>query len=299
MWKEQGYTSCSASCLGGIEELIINCVREDTGKVASPFLCSPETKPEARIRTCNDRPCPPRWNYSDYSPCSKSCGIGVREREVQCIHEVTRGGENTMVVPDSMCPQPPPSQRQYCNILDCPVRWEVSAWSKCNKYVYRCGLRGITCTRQQQFISFIHRPCGGGIKQRKVECKQIMAQEHKVERRDELCPSMKPAATKECNTKPCAPEDHRPPIASSNTTYIQHDPKKTKVTLKIGGAATVFLGTQIKIKCPVKRFATNRNHAHHSTARVYSKRFIPLEIVPRPFQIQSHENTLEQELELS
>lgn len=86
VWKEQGYTSCSASCLGGVEELIINCVREDNGKVASPFLCSPETKPEARIRTCNDRPCPPRWNYSDYSACSKSCGIGIREREVgRCV----------------------------------------------------------------------------------------------------------------------------------------------------------------------------------------------------------------------
>lgn len=85
VWKEQGYTSCSASCLGGVEELIINCVREDTGKVVSPFLCSPETKPEARIRTCNDRPCPPRWNYSDFSPCSKSCGIGIRERGVNFI----------------------------------------------------------------------------------------------------------------------------------------------------------------------------------------------------------------------
>lgn len=82
IWKEQGYTSCSASCLGGVEELIINCVREDTGKVVSPFLCSPETKPEARIRTCNDQPCPPRWNYTDFSPCSKSCGIGVKGREV-------------------------------------------------------------------------------------------------------------------------------------------------------------------------------------------------------------------------
>lgn len=98
------------------------------------------------------------------------------------------------------------------------------------------------------------RPCGGGVKERKVECKQIMAQEHKVERRDELCPSMKPQHTKPCNPKPCAPEDQHPPIAVSNTTYIQHDPKKTKVTLKIGGAATVFYGTQIKIKCPVKRY---------------------------------------------
>lgn len=26
-----------------------------------------------------------------------------------------------------------------------------------------------------------------------------------------------------------------------------------QVTLKIGGAATVFFGTQVKIKCPVKR----------------------------------------------
>lgn len=52
---------------------------------------------------------------------------------MQCIHEVTRGGENTMVVPNNMCPQPPPLERQYCNVLDCPVRWEVSEWSKCSK----------------------------------------------------------------------------------------------------------------------------------------------------------------------
>lgn len=80
-----------------------------------------------------------------------------------------------------------------------------------------------------------------------------MAQEHTVERRPELCPSIKPATRKPCNTKACAPEDQRPPIAASNSTYIQHDPKKTKVTLKIGGAATLFFGTQVKIKCPVKR----------------------------------------------
>lgn len=67
------------------------------------------------------------------------------------------------------------------------------------------------------------------MKERRVECKQIMAQEHKVERRPELCPSIKPQEKKPCNTKPCAPEDQRPPIAASNSTYIQHDPKKNKV----------------------------------------------------------------------
>ncbi|EDS28372.1 papilin [Culex quinquefasciatus] len=229
-WREEGYTSCSASCLGGVEELIINCIRDDTGKIVSPFLCSPETKPEARIRTCNDIPCPPRWNYSEFTPCSKSCGFGIQTREVTCIHEVTRGGENTMIVPNSMCTTKPQPDRQYCNIIDCPVRWEVSEWSKCSK------------------------PCGGGLKERRVECKQIMAQEHKVERPASMCPSNKPPDKKPCNSKACAPEDQKPPIAGTNSTFIQHDPKKNKITLKIGGAATVFFGTQIKIKCPVKRF---------------------------------------------
>lgn len=49
------------------------------------------------------------------------------------------------------------------------------------------------------------RHCGTGFKERRVECKQIMAQEHKVERRPELCPSIKPQEKKPCNTKACAP----------------------------------------------------------------------------------------------
>lgn len=44
----------------GSQELIVNCVRDDTGKTVMPFLCSAETKPEVRIRVCNDHPCPPR-----------------------------------------------------------------------------------------------------------------------------------------------------------------------------------------------------------------------------------------------
>ena len=81
-----------------------------------------------------------------------------------------------------------------------------------------------------------------------------MAQEHKIDRLESLCPSQKPADKKPCNVKPCPPEDPKPIISVSNTTHIQHDPKKTKITLKVGGAAVVFFGTQVKIKCPVKRY---------------------------------------------
>ncbi|XP_029038021.2 protein madd-4 isoform X3 [Osmia bicornis bicornis] len=231
-WKEAGYTACSATCLGGIQELIVNCVRDDTGKTVMPFLCTSETKPEERIRVCNDHPCPPRWNFSDFSPCMSPCGIGIQTRDVMCIHEVTRSPGKTVPVPNHMCPQPPPADRQYCNVLDCPVKWSTGEWGKCS------------------------RSCGGGVKKRKVICEQIMAQGRKQSREDRECPPQRPSSEKPCNTIPCHNMDASslPIISSQNTTYNQTD-LSAKVDLKIGGIAKVFQGTSsVKIRCPVKKF---------------------------------------------
>lgn len=94
-----------------------------------------------------------------------------------------------------------------------------------------------------------------------MECKQIMAQEHKVERPESMCPGGMPASKKSCNQKPCAPESQRPLISANNSTYIQHDQRKAKVSLKVGGAAEVFYGVQVRVKCPVKgRFNRTRIH---------------------------------------
>ncbi|XP_039277777.1 ADAMTS-like protein 1 isoform X2 [Nilaparvata lugens] len=229
-WKEQGFTPCSASCLGGTQDLLIMCVRDEDRKVVSPYLCSSETRPEGLTRTCNDHPCPPRWNHSEFAACSSPCGIGIQTRDVNCIHEVTRHAGNTVVVPNSMCPQPPPPDRQYCNVLDCPVRWHTTEWTKCSK------------------------SCGGGIKTRQVTCRQVMAQNHVVSRNAASCPANKPQDRRPCNTKPCASEEQYPVIAASNHTYVQQNPNKKKVSVKIGGQAQVFIGTQVKIKCPVKKF---------------------------------------------
>ncbi|XP_054005175.1 protein madd-4 isoform X1 [Hylaeus anthracinus] len=232
-WKQAGYTPCTATCLGGFQDLIINCVRDDTGKTVMPLLCTAETKPEARTRVCNDHSCPPRWNYSDFSPCMSSCGIGIQTREVTCVHEVTRSSTGKIQsVPNHMCPQPQPADRRYCNVLDCPIKWSTGEWSKCSK------------------------PCNGGVKRRKVVCEQIMAQGHKQNREEHQCPPEKPASEKLCNTKSCHNMDAGPlPIISSqNTTYNQTDPAG-EVNLKIGGVAKVFQGTlSVKIRCPVREF---------------------------------------------
>lgn len=112
----------------GVQESLVLCVREEDKKIVSPYLCSRNDQPEVLTQTCNDQPCPPRWNVSEFQPCSHSCGIGLQIREVNCIHEVTEG--NTALVPNNMCPTPMPIDRKPCNMIDCPAEWNTSDWSK-------------------------------------------------------------------------------------------------------------------------------------------------------------------------
>ncbi|CAN8005159.1 unnamed protein product [Ixodes hexagonus] len=136
-WRSAGYTPCTASCLGGIRESLVQCVRDEDGVPVSYVQCDIRDKPETITQTCNNRPCPPRqaycshlWNTSDFTACSKPCGGGSQTRSVQCVHEVTRGVGNTLVVPDTHCPLPRPAEHRMCNLVDCVARWTADKWAK-------------------------------------------------------------------------------------------------------------------------------------------------------------------------
>lgn len=90
--------------------------------------------------------CARRWNYSEFSTCMSPCGIGIQTRDVTCIHEVTHGTGKAVPVPNYMCPQPPPADRRYCNVLDCPVKWSTGEWGKV--YVYTCLYRASTISEK-------------------------------------------------------------------------------------------------------------------------------------------------------
>ena len=38
-WKDAGWTTCTSSCLGGIQETKIICIESETGVPASPIYC--------------------------------------------------------------------------------------------------------------------------------------------------------------------------------------------------------------------------------------------------------------------
>ncbi|XP_050432686.1 ADAMTS-like protein 1 isoform X2 [Adelges cooleyi] len=225
-WKREGFTHCSASCLGGVQESLVLCVREEDKKIVSPYLCSRDDQPEVLTQTCNDQPCPPRWNVSEFQPCSHSCGIGLQVREVNCIHEVTEG--NTAIVPNNMCPTPVPTDRKQCNMIDCPTEWRSSEWTKCSK------------------------KCNGGVKTRVVECVQRIAHGHIINQPDSECTGDKPPDSKLCNPNACSAVHEAIMVSDVAQKYEQGSPEED-VTLKVGGEATVYRGVEMKMRCPVKR----------------------------------------------
>ncbi|KAJ8976402.1 hypothetical protein NQ317_003038, partial [Molorchus minor] len=224
-WKEQGYTHCSATCLGGVQELIVNCVRDDTQKVTSPYMCPIELKPEVLMRTCNDHPCPLDGIIQIFLHALRAAVLEYKLGKLTV----------SMKLP------------KIDNIATC---WIVQLGGKC--------MNGPD----------VQKAVGVAKKTRKVECKQIMAQNHSVDRPPSMCPSPKPPDTKPCNTKSCIVESDKPHIDVSNSTFIQHDPKKKKISLKVGGAATVFFGTTIKIKCP-KQNQANFQHPRKSKKHIF------------------------------
>ena len=75
--------------------------------------------------SCNLEPCP-SWSYSNWGPCSATCGGGKRKRQVRC--EL-----NGSKVSDSNCEIASKSEIiESCSSHECP-RWSIGSWGSCSK----------------------------------------------------------------------------------------------------------------------------------------------------------------------
>ena len=98
------------------------------------------------------------------------------------------------------------------------------------------------------------KKCGRGYRFRKVGCQQLLALGQLIDKQESLCHGDRPEIEEVCNTGVC-PLVTEPRIkANRNQKYEQSDQYQQVVKLKIGGTATVYQGTILKIRCPVKRY---------------------------------------------
>ena len=104
------WTQCSASCGGGVQKRIRDCILPKNNQGSNDFGCDGDTW---EMRPCNEDDCPVWTDWTPWSPCTKSCGggkkvktrkcvlpesLGLEKRRLFCPGKLFRLSRNTIVV---------------------------------------------------------------------------------------------------------------------------------------------------------------------------------------------------------
>ncbi len=119
---------CSTRCSNGTKYRDVKCWKKK--KDGSDFFvsdseCNNLDKPDTAIG-CNVRPCGTHWKSSDWSICSRRCGLGIQNRSLVCVDVYSQ------IVNELYCLEDvdrPPSIRP-CDEGPCYYSWYTSEWSK-------------------------------------------------------------------------------------------------------------------------------------------------------------------------
>lgn len=119
------------------------------------------------------------WRWSDWSPCTVTCGGGAQESQPRCVEK------EAGLVEDTHCDASarPATRRRPCSRQPCPARWWTGPWQPCSA----------TC---------------GGLRRHTVLCVRSRGKADQLALREEACDP----ATKPKDTEPC-PDDPRCPAA--------------------------------------------------------------------------------------
>lgn len=125
-WKYDAWSPCSVSCDWGKKTRKVTC-KTDINTVPDS-QCNATTKPSSST-SCKTQTCPkPKWVYTSWSKCSKTCGSGVQTRERSCEFE---SGKSS-----SQCDRSDSTRlTQSCSTESCPG-WHYGDWSDCSR---SCG----------------------------------------------------------------------------------------------------------------------------------------------------------------
>ncbi|KAF6122913.1 ADAMTS like 2 [Phyllostomus discolor] len=112
-WLAQDWERCNTTCGRGMKKRVVLCMELANGKpqTRSGPECGLARKPPEES-TCFERPCF-KWYTSPWSECTKTCGVGMRMRDVKCYQgtDIVRGCDLLVK----------PLDKQTCEVQPCPT----------------------------------------------------------------------------------------------------------------------------------------------------------------------------------
>ncbi|XP_030635061.1 ADAMTS-like protein 1 [Chanos chanos] len=225
-WESSPWTACSTSCGGGVQSRSVSCVEEDMQGTITPTeewkcLYAPKTP---ILQSCNTFDCP-TWLAQEWSPCTVTCGQGLRYRVVLCIDHrgLHAGGCN---------PTTKPHIKEECLVtVPCykPIE-KLPVEAKPPWFKQAIELEEETALSEEP--TFIRgawgpcsRTCGAGTQQRTVKCQVLLSFSQTVaDLPDDECEGLKPPEIQPCYRTPCpgAKEEERERTTTSDKEEL-HD----------------------------------------------------------------------------
>ncbi|RXM99651.1 ADAMTS-like protein 1 [Acipenser ruthenus] len=235
-WETGKWSSCSATCGVGLRTRDVTCThllsRESNETVTlSGEKCRP-AKP-TQVQACNRFDCPPAWYPQDWQQCSRSCGGGVKTREILCKQRLADG--SFLELPETFCSPPTPTTQEPCENRACPAEWGALEWSQCSA------------------------SCGEGNQVLLVVCRKMDENGEYVTLSSSACSNLRqPPSVRPCSLASCARplnpgQKLAPHIITLRKVYMQLR-KERKLQFIMGGYAYLKPKTSIVLRCPVRRF---------------------------------------------
>lgn len=162
------FTTCTRSCGGGAQERVRLCNNPkpaNEGKVCNGTLFE--------TRSCGSAPCPINGGFSvwsSFTPCSKSCGGGIKSKTRTCTNPApAHGGKNCTFVKETA--------NVACNANPCPMDGVLSQWGSYSSCTKSCGPATKTRTRTCNPPQHGGKACSGVLSETTkcayVECPEV------------------------------------------------------------------------------------------------------------------------------
>ena len=181
-WQYSSWSSCSASCDGGVTSRTAACYWESSPPVPVASSYCSSLPQSTTVQACNQANCTYEYVESNlFSACTASCGGGTQTRSPPTTcQRLINGAWQTM--PLSSCQQAlhySVDDTQTCNEAACDTyAWQYSAWSACSA------------------------ACGGGVASRVATCWDVTS--NAAAASPSQCSALASAVTSEsCNSAPC------------------------------------------------------------------------------------------------